>query len=70
MKNRPYIDINLCSGCSLCIENCPMDCLKLTKSEPANNIRPHAELIHEDECIGCGICSKNCPVKAITLIEK
>lgn len=67
MKNKPTINIELCSGCSLCIENCPNDCLELTKSDPTNNIRPHACLIKNDACISCGICAKNCPVEAIKI---
>ena len=66
---KAYIDINNCSGCSLCIENCPFDCLELTKPKFHGDINTYAYLLKIDKCIGCGICKKACPIKAITLIE-
>ena len=67
MKNKPYIDSSLCVGCSLCIENCPMNCLELSKPKYHGDINTYAYLALEDKCIGCGICAKSCPTKIINM---
>ena len=67
MKNKPYIDPKLCVGCSLCIENCPLNCLELSNPQYKGDINTYAYLSHEDKCIGCGICATNCPTKIIVM---
>ena len=70
MKSKPYIDKSLCAACSLCIENCPFDCLKLSEPEFHGDIKIYAYLANEDKCVGCGICAKNCPTRTIVMVDK
>lgn len=55
------IDPDLCSGCGTCIENCPVDAIKLNDSVIAE--------VNAEYCIGCGVCAHFCPENAITLLE-
>ena len=68
-KNRwkkPYIKQS-CAGCSVCVENCPKNCLVISGPEFHGDIKTKAQLKDEKACIGCGICSKVCPIDAITM---
>lgn len=60
---RPLADARLCTACSLCVENCPVNCLALKKEEGAS--RETAALAAPEKCIGCGICREVCPIGAI-----
>ena len=64
---HPVVNVETCAGCSLCIENCPKNCLELTGPKFHGDIRTVATLARPDDCIGCGICSKVCPIIAITM---
>lgn len=66
-KKRPWIDATTCAGCSVCVENCPMDCLAIEDPKYHGDITTIAYLKEEDTCIGCGICAKVCPIRAITM---
>lgn len=64
-KVKPYIDRNTCAGCSLCVENCPADCLSIESPGFHGDINTIAVLDNPDKCIGCKLCAKACPVDAI-----
>ena len=68
-KLLPYIDVISCAGCSVCIENCPQDCLALTKPTAKGDIHTIAVQKNKASCIGCGICEKVCPIGAITMVK-
>ena len=54
------IDENICIGCTLCIQACPVDA-----------ILGAAKLMHTviaDECTGCELCIPPCPVECITMV--
>ena len=56
-KTVVYIDEDICIGCTLCIQACPVDA-----------IVGAAKLMHtiiEDECTGCDLCIPVCPVDCI-----
>lgn len=56
-KTVVYIDENICIGCTLCIQACPVDA-----------IVGAAKLMHtviENECTGCDLCIPVCPVDCI-----
>lgn len=66
-KKIPVIDAKSCAGCSVCVENCPVDCLVIEPPKFHGDIRTIAVLTDEGSCIGCGTCAKVCPIRAITM---
>lgn len=66
-KKKPWIDATTCAGCSVCVENCPMDCLEIEAPKFHGDITTIASLKEGSTCIGCGICAKVCPIRAITM---
>lgn len=52
------INSEMCTGCSLCVNDCPGGCIKLTGSK--------AEFKAE-KCMECGHCFAICPVGAVSM---
>ncbi|RLI98712.1 MAG: ferredoxin [Candidatus Aenigmatarchaeota archaeon] len=52
----PWINEDMCVGCGICVENCPVDAIFMEKGK--------AE-IDMDECIRCGKCHEACPRGAV-----
>ncbi len=46
---RPAIDMLRCAGCSVCVENCPADCLAITGPKAHGDIRTVAALAAPDK---------------------
>ena len=65
---KPQIDPALCAACSVCVENCPKECLSISAPKYHGDITMVALLRAPEDCIGCGICADRCPVGAIALI--
>lgn len=55
---RPKADPALCSGCGLCVEQCPVGALAMHEDLP---------MVDADTCISCFCCQEMCPEKAISL---
>ncbi len=53
------IDLEECNGCGICVQICPLDCLRMDENKKA--------FMKYDECWSCGSCTLDCPVEAITL---
>ncbi|MDM8536969.1 ferredoxin family protein [Desulfobacterales bacterium HSG17] len=53
------IDMEQCNGCGICVEICPLDCLRMDDNEIA--------FMKYDECWYCGSCTLECPKDAIIL---
>jgi formate hydrogenlyase subunit 6/NADH:ubiquinone oxidoreductase subunit I len=56
---KPVIDAGACTGCTICIDECPTDCLEMQEDVSV--------LARAEDCISCGACEEACPVSAITL---
>ncbi len=53
------IDHNLCVGCGTCIENCPMDVIRMDKKTKKAMIK------YIRDCQSCFLCERDCPEEAI-----
>ncbi|MBT8203657.1 MAG: 4Fe-4S binding protein [Acidimicrobiia bacterium] len=67
VRRRPppaiQVDSARCTGCRLCVPDCPYDALHMIDLEDAPH--PHLAVVTEDKCVGCGICVGSCPVDAL-----
>ncbi len=53
------IDTNLCTGCGVCVEHCPMDVLRI------DNDTGKAYIKYIRDCQSCFLCESDCPEGAI-----
>ncbi len=56
--NGTTIDPDLCTGCGVCVEECPHDTMELIDGVAVAN---------GEHSLGCGHCAAICPVEAITV---
>jgi NADH:ubiquinone oxidoreductase subunit F (NADH-binding)/Pyruvate/2-oxoacid:ferredoxin oxidoreductase delta subunit/(2Fe-2S) ferredoxin len=54
-----YIDVDKCTGCTICAPKCPVSAIIGTKKHPF--------FIVEQKCTGCGICYDVCKFNAVSL---
>lgn len=52
-----YIDVDMCTGCSICAKRCPAEAIIGTARHPY--------FIVQEKCIGCGICYDVCKFTAV-----
>jgi 2-oxoglutarate ferredoxin oxidoreductase subunit delta len=70
-RGRWIIEINenLCKGCEICIEFCPLDLF--SASQKLNKKGYYLPVIQDaDKCTGCRLCELLCPELAIILTGK
>ncbi|MEE9225508.1 MAG: 4Fe-4S binding protein [Bacteroidota bacterium] len=64
-----------CTGCEVCIEFCPVDCIyKVPGPEHPDqhsfgNVNG-VVVVDEEVCIGCKLCAKYCPWEVIDMIPR
>ena len=68
-----YLFTELCKGCGLCIEKCPINakgekCLGWSKE--VGLYQTPAVQPDNSKCIGCGMCAMVCPDSAIKVVRK
>ncbi len=60
-KSVAFIDENICIGCTLCLQACPVDAIAGAAKQ--------MHTIIAAECTGCELCVPPCPVDCIDMIE-
>jgi electron transport complex protein RnfB len=55
------VDEDLCIGCTLCIQACPVDAILGAAKQ--------MHTVIESECTGCELCIEPCPVDCIDMVE-
>lgn len=56
------VDKDLCTGCGLCIQNCPFSAWEMGEDD-------HPKLKEQYECFSCYNCMVACPVGAISVVQ-
>ena len=59
-KSVAFIDENICIGCTLCIQACPVDAIAGAAKQ--------MHTIIASECTGCELCVPPCPVDCISMV--
>jgi len=52
------VDVNVCTGCGICVSTCPVQALSLVNDK--STVDPNI-------CVDCGACVGVCPVQALSL---
>jgi len=60
------IDVELCSGCQDCVEQCPFGAIEMAKVAGHKKMKAQ---VNPDKCYGCGVCAVNCITDSIKLHE-
>ncbi|AKB14049.1 MAG: 4Fe-4S binding protein [Methanosarcina thermophila] len=53
------VNVDLCTGCGSCVDECPAAAISLNDDGIAT--------VDESECLDCGSCEDACPNNAITI---
>jgi Na+-translocating ferredoxin:NAD+ oxidoreductase RNF subunit RnfB len=54
------IDVDKCTGCTICAKKCPTDAIIGSRKTP--------HFIVEEKCIGCGNCQEVCKFDAVSVV--
>ena len=52
----PWVNKEMCTGCELCVEICPVEAIEVSDGEG---------VINDDLCVRCGKCHDICPEEAV-----
>jgi ferredoxin len=63
----PLIDKERCTGCGLCVIDCPTKALTISQNSERDT---YQLLFREEACDACGVCEKSCPENCLQLVKK
>jgi 2-oxoglutarate ferredoxin oxidoreductase subunit delta len=63
-----HLLVDRCKGCEFCVEYCPRDVLRISKSFNAKGYHP-PEVADASQCVNCHFCEVICPDFAIFSVE-
>lgn len=63
-----YFDPKVCTGCCLCVKDCPSDAIELIILDRA--AKRFVLKYHRDRCIYCGQCVVNCKFKCMGMTNE
>lgn len=52
------MDRDLCTGCGICVDTCPMDVIRLDGEDIA-------VIQYQEDCCSCFACQMDCPERAV-----
>jgi len=64
---KPVIKKEICSACSICVNDCTAGALRITLPQFRGDIKVFAELEKPQKCTGCAICESHCPIGAVKM---
>jgi len=67
-RSIAVIDQNGCTGCEVCIDFCPVDCIEIAPGLDHYGLFNVVE-VDTERCIGCTLCAKNCPWETIYMTK-
>ena len=67
-KQLAVINQGGCTGCMVCVDFCPVDCIEVGPGPNSDNPSVHKSVeIDLPRCIGCTLCAKYCPWDTIEM---
>ncbi|MBK8025282.1 MAG: 4Fe-4S binding protein [Chloroflexi bacterium] len=65
LRGRLQWDPEKCTGCCLCVKDCPADAIEMITIDKAN--KRFVMRYHADRCVYCSQCTQNCRFKCLSM---
>ncbi len=72
IRGAHILDMNKCTGCSMCQQVCPAACIDMVQVEGnyPQNPRKRFPRIDHSKCTFCALCVEYCPVGALSMTTR